>query len=57
MESLGRTIRRDGAEIRPLPLRTIAAPFEAAGFTVSVTPCWGRTPLPNVLLVAERTSP
>jgi demethylmenaquinone methyltransferase/2-methoxy-6-polyprenyl-1,4-benzoquinol methylase len=57
MESLGRTIRRDGAEIRPLPLRTIAAPFEAAGFTVSVTPCWGRTPLPNVLLVAERASP
>ncbi len=54
MERLGRAVRRDGVEIAPLPLRTLAAPFEAAGFAVSVAPCWGRTPLPNVLLVAER---
>jgi len=54
MERVGRVVRRDGAEIRPLPLHVIAGPFEAAGFAVSVTPCWGRTPLPNVLLAAER---
>ena len=53
-EHAGRVLRRDGSVLRPLPLREIAAPFEAAGFAVSVTPCWGWTPLPNVMLVAER---
>lgn len=54
MEVLGRAARRDRNAIRPLPLAAVAAPLEAAGFTVSVSPCWGNTPLPNVLLVAER---
>ena len=54
MERAGRAIRGDGAAIAPLPLAAIAAPFAAAGFAVSVAPCWGRTPLPNLLLVAER---
>lgn len=54
MERAGRALRRDGAAIRPLPLPEIAAPLRAAGFSVSVVPCWGRTPLPNVLVVAER---
>jgi len=53
-EELGRLVRRDGTVLRPLPLRELVAPFEAAGFGVSVTPCWGWTPLPNVMLVAER---
>ena len=57
MEWAGRAVRRDRTAIDPLPLQALAAPFEAAGFSVSVTPCWGRTPLPNVLLVAERASP
>ena len=43
----------DGA-IAPRPLPEIARPFEAAGFTVRVTPCWAGTPLPNVLLLADR---
>jgi SAM-dependent methyltransferase len=55
-EQVGRVLRRDGTVLRPLPLRDLAAPFEAAGFEVSVTPCWGWTPLPNVMLVAERSA-
>lgn len=54
MEVLGRAVRWDRNAIRPLPLVDVAAPFVAAGFAVSVSPCWGNTPLPNVLLVAER---
>lgn len=54
MERAGRALRRDDAAIRPLPLPAIAAPLRAAGFGVSVVPCWGRTPLPNVLVMAER---
>jgi hypothetical protein len=57
MEQLGRRIRRDGSAFRPLPLREIAAPLQAQGFRTSVTPCWDWTPLPNVMLVAERTNP
>jgi SAM-dependent methyltransferase len=56
MEVLGRAVRGDRNAIRPLPLPAVAAPFEAAGFAVSVSPCWGNTPLPNVLLVAERAA-
>ena len=54
MEVLGRAVRGDRNPIRPLPLAAVAAPLEAAGFAVSVSPCWGSTPLPNVLLAAER---
>ena len=54
MEVLGRAVRGGRNAIRPLPLAAVAAPLEAAGFAVSVSPCWGSTPLPNVLLVAER---
>jgi len=56
MEVLGRAVRGDRNAIRPLPLAAVAAPLEAAGFAVSVSPCWGSTPLPNVLLVAERSA-
>jgi SAM-dependent methyltransferase len=45
---------RGRAAIRPLPVDSLAAPLRAAGFAVSVTPCWAGTPLPNVLLLAER---
>ena len=54
MEEWGVRLRRDGSAFRPLPVRALAAPLEAAGFTVRVAPCWGWTPLPNVMLVAER---
>lgn len=54
MEWLGRALRGDGAAVRPLPLRELTAALEGAGFAVSVSPCWGNTPLPNMLLVAER---
>lgn len=54
MERLGCRIRGDGSDFRPLPLAAIASPLQAAGFQTAVTPCWGWTPLPNVMLVAER---
>jgi SAM-dependent methyltransferase len=55
MEWLNRTARGAwGASIRPLPLPELARPLEEAGFRVTTHPCWGTTPLPNVLLVAER---
>lgn len=41
--------------VAPRPLRDLAAPLEGAGYAVSITPCWAGTPLPNVLLVAERS--
>ena len=43
-----------GTALSPRPVAALAAPLEAAGFRVSVRPCWGSTPLPNVLLHAER---
>ncbi len=55
-EQLGRALRRDGTTLCTLPLEEIAAPLEAAGFHVLVRPCWGWTPLPNVMLLAERGS-
>ncbi|WP_187830204.1 methyltransferase domain-containing protein [Siccirubricoccus phaeus] len=54
MERLGRRLRRDQVEIQPLPLPRLQGLLTEAGFAVTITPCWGRTPLPNVLLVAER---
>jgi SAM-dependent methyltransferase len=54
MEEWGVRHRRDGSTFRPLPVRDLAAPLEAAGFATRVAPCWGWTPLPNVMLVAER---
>jgi SAM-dependent methyltransferase len=54
MEEAGRRLRRDGSAFRPLPLAEIAAPLRQAGFHTTVTPCWGWTPLPNVMLLAER---
>ena len=41
--------------LAPRPLHEVAQPFEAAGYAVRIAPCWAGTPLPNVLLVAERT--
>lgn len=40
--------------LAPRPLAEIAQPFAAAGYRVETTPCWTGTPLPNVLMVAER---
>ncbi|MEN0074610.1 MAG: methyltransferase domain-containing protein [Paracraurococcus sp.] len=55
MERLGRQVRGDGVEIRPLPLPVLRGLLDAAGFTVDIAPCWQGTPLPNMLLQAERT--
>ncbi|UFN48243.1 methyltransferase domain-containing protein [Roseomonas sp. OT10] len=55
MEVANRALRgAREASIRPLSLPALAAPLTAAGFAVRVSPCWAGTPLPNVLLVAER---
>jgi SAM-dependent methyltransferase len=54
MERAGRLVRGSSNAIAPLPMAVLAAPFQAAGFAVSVMPCWDGTPLPNVLLAAER---
>lgn len=51
---LGADLGRAGA-LAPRPLPVLARPFEAAGYRVSIAPCWAGTPLPNVLLVADRT--
>ncbi|WP_376098271.1 methyltransferase domain-containing protein [Roseomonas sp. CCTCC AB2023176] len=56
MERAGRAIRGDEAANRPVPVPALEAALREAGFTTSVTPCWRGTPLPNVLLVAERAS-
>ncbi len=50
---LGADLGRRGS-LAPRPLREVAAPLAAAGYGIEVTPCWAGTPLPNVLLVAER---
>ena len=41
--------------VAPQPIAVLRAPLEAAGYAVTVTPCWAGMPLPNVLLVAERS--
>ena len=41
--------------VAPQPIATLRAPLEAAGYAVCVAPCWAGTPLPNVLLLAQRT--
>ncbi|MBC9180125.1 class I SAM-dependent methyltransferase [Pseudoroseomonas ludipueritiae] len=58
MEWLNRAGRGDlrRAAIEPMKLPALRAVLERAGFRVSVTPCWGGMPLPNVLLLAERGS-
>lgn len=58
MEWLNRAGRGDlrRAAIDPMTLPALRALLEQAGFRVSVTPCWGGMPLPNVLLLAERGS-
>ena len=55
MEQLNRALRGDRrAVIRPQPVAAIRGTLERAGFRVSVAPCWAGTPLPNVLILAER---
>lgn len=46
--------RGGGGGVAPLPVADLAQPLEAAGFRITITPCWAGTPLPNVLMVAER---
>lgn len=51
---LGADLGRAG-KVAPLPLRDLAAMLEGAGYRVTATPCWAGTPLPNVLMLAERS--
>ncbi len=48
--------RAGGAGCHPRPVRAVVAPLRDAGFTVTVAPCWGAMPLPNVLITAERAA-
>lgn len=57
MERAGCRLRRDGSGFLPLPLADLAEPMRAQGFSVRIDPCWGWTPLPNVMLIAERAPP
>lgn len=43
-----------GARLVHRPIRELAAILEARGYAVEVTPCWGKTPFANVLLIATR---
>ncbi|MBV9656265.1 MAG: class I SAM-dependent methyltransferase [Acetobacteraceae bacterium] len=40
--------------VAPLPVADLAGILRAAGFAVSVAPCWQGTPFANVLLTARR---
>lgn len=51
---IGGDLGRHGA-VAPLPMRDLAAMLEAAGYRVTATPCWAGTPLPNVLMLAQRS--
>lgn len=51
---LGGDLGRQGA-VAPLPMRDLAGMLEGAGYRVTVTPCWAGTPLPNVLMLAQRS--
>lgn len=51
---LGADLRR-GGRVAPLPLGDLARPLEVAGYRITITPCWAGTPLPNVLMLAERS--
>ena len=46
-----------GARVHPRPIADLRRALEEEGFAVEVSPCWGRTPLSNVLLVARRIGP
>lgn len=37
-------------------ITAITGELEREGFRVSVSPCWGKTPFSNVLVVGERAS-
>ena len=57
MEHVRRRLGADlgrGGEVAPLPPRDHAHLLESAGYRVTDTPCWAGTPLPNVLILAER---
>ncbi|MBP0444780.1 methyltransferase domain-containing protein [Roseomonas sp. SSH11] len=54
MERARRAISREGTAVAPMPVPQVVARFEAAGFRCTVVPCWAGTPLPNVLMLAER---
>ncbi len=58
MERAGRLLRGDvrRSAVRPQPIAAIRATLEAAGFVTSAAPCWGATPLPNRLVIAERVA-
>jgi SAM-dependent methyltransferase len=46
-----------GARVHPRPLGAMSKVLDAAGFDVTIAPCWGSTPFANVLLVGTRRTP
>jgi SAM-dependent methyltransferase len=55
LEVLGRRVwPHAGAHVNARPIATLTPTLEAAGFDVSVAPCWRGTPFANVLIVANR---
>ncbi len=57
MEHLRRLLGADrglAGSLAPRPVDVLARPFAQAGYAISVQPCWAGTPLPNVLMLAER---
>lgn len=46
--------RRGTGAVAPLPMRDLARALEGAGYRVAIAPCWAGTPLPNVLMLAQR---
>ncbi len=58
MEHLRRLLGADrglAGSLAPRAIDELARPFAAAGYAVAVQPCWAGTPLPNVLMLAERS--
>ncbi|MFO0672697.1 MAG: class I SAM-dependent methyltransferase [Polyangiaceae bacterium] len=45
-----------GERVRVRSMREVRRELEALGFTVTIEPCWGKTPFSNVLVVAARST-
>jgi len=43
-----------GERIAPRPISAVVRELEREGFAVTITPCWGKTPFANVLVVGTK---
>jgi 2-polyprenyl-3-methyl-5-hydroxy-6-metoxy-1,4-benzoquinol methylase len=44
-----------GAWVNPWKVTKLLAVLKGLGFVTSVTPCWGKTPFANILIIGQRT--